>query len=158
MKIAIGKSLKREFLDSGHQRKETRPRPARVSLVLAIVIATLIVLRTFVADFAVVQGRSMLPSLGSGDIVFIFKGAYGLRNPSGGYFLLWGRPKNHDIVAAIRPGTTKAVIKRVWLEGGAEEDSYLLLGDNKYESIDSREFGPVPMNNILGRVLLLPRL
>ena len=147
MKIAIGKSVTGKFLDLGRQRQNKRPRPARVGLILAIVIMTLILLRAFVADFAVVQGRSMLPSLGSGDIVFIFKGAYGLRNPSGGYFLLWGKPKNHDIVAALRPGTTKAVIKRVWIEEGnealsaergAKEDSYLLLGDNKYESIDSR--------------------
>jgi len=36
------------------------------------------------------------------------------------------------------------------------EKGYYLLGDNKYESIDSRDFGPVPMNNILGRVFPIP--
>ena len=157
MKSATGESPGIGVFGSGSQSKEKRSRPTRVGLILVLVIATLVALRAFVADFAVVQGRSMLPSLGSGDIVFIFNGAYGLRNPLGGYFLLWAKPKNRDIVAAIRPGTTKAVIKRVWIEGENEEDSYLLLGDNKYESIDSREFGPVPMDNILGRVLLLPR-
>lgn len=157
MKSATGESPGIGVIGSGNRSKEKRSRPTRVGLILVLVIATLVALRAFVADFAVVQGRSMLPSLVSGDIVFIFKGAYGLRSPLGGYFLRWAKPKNRDIVAAIRPGTAKAVIKRVWIEGENEEDSYLLLGDNKYESIDSREFGPVPMDNILGRVLLLPR-
>ena len=157
MKNARGESPEIEVNGSGSQSKARRSRPARVGLMLVLIILTLVALRAFVADFAVVQGRSMLPSLSSGDIVFIFKGAYGLRNPLGGYFLLWAKPKNRDIVAAIRPGTTKAVIKRVWIEGRNVEDSYLLLGDNKYESIDSRDFGPVPMDNILGRVVLLPR-
>jgi signal peptidase I len=131
-----------------------------------LIVFALFLARTFLADFAVVQGRSMLPSLRSGDIVFILKAAYGLRNPFGGYFFLWGDPRDRDIVAASRPDTGKAVIKRVRVEGeiianaeGRErgEASYYLLGDNKYESIDSREFGPVPMNNILGRVFFLPR-
>lgn len=157
MKSAMGGSPGHGVIGSAGRSKVKRTRPARVGLILVLVIAALAAIRAFVADFAVVQGRSMLPSLGSGDVVLIFKGAYGLRNPLGGYFLLWAKPKHRDIVAAIRPGTAKAVIKRVWIEGENEEDSYFLLGDNKYESVDSREFGPVPMDNILGRVLLLPR-
>lgn len=166
MSFTHGKAANIKSPDAGRWRVLRKPQPLRVGWILAIVIATLFLLRAFVADFAVVEGRSMLPSLGSGDIVFIFKAAYGLRNPFGGYLLEWGRPKNRDIVAAIRPDSGKAVIKRIWVEGGNSaadivgglaEDLYLLLGDNKYESIDSREFGPVPMNNILGRVILLPR-
>ena len=118
----------------------------------------------------IVQGRSMLPSLGPGDIVFIFKAAYGLRNPFGGYLFQWGWPASRDIVAAVKPTDHKVIIKRVWIEAGGATDrsttgrlagrpaEYFLLGDNKYESVDSREFGPVPMNNILGKVLLYPRL
>jgi signal peptidase I len=140
-------------------------------LTLAAIIAFLVVARLFLFDVAIVDGRSMLPSLGSGDVVLVFKAAYGLRNPAGGYLLLWGRPRQRDIVAAARPDTGALVVKRVWIEevyagdggdGASEplrEDSlFLLLGDNKYESVDSRAFGLVPMSNILGKAFPLPLL
>jgi len=163
MDIPHGKSGLRGFR-RGNNRRES------IGLILAFVIAGLFLGRFFVVDAVIVQGRSMLPSLGPGDIVFIFKAAYGLRNPFGGYLLQWGRPASRDIVAAVKPTDHKVIIKRVWIEAGAVMDSsaaggpggqqeeYFLLGDNKYESVDSREFGPVPMNNILGKVLLHPRL
>ena len=142
------------------------PKPGSVSIgrILACVVAALILGRTFIMDVALVQGRSMLPSFGSNDMVLILKAAYGLRNPLGGYFLLWKEPASRDIVAAFNPDTGKVIIKRVWIERGMENSdrqgsraAYFLLGDNKYESIDSREFGPVPMNNILGKALPFPR-
>ena len=141
-----------------------------IGLILAFVIAGLFLGRFFVVDAVIVQGRSMLPSFRPGDIVFIFKAAYGLRNPFGGYLLFWGKPESRDIVAAIKPDDRKVIIKRLWIDeggtadgshaGGAgrRQEEYFLLGDNKYESVDSREFGPVPMNSILGKVLLYPRL
>lgn len=149
----------------GNRRRSSgrSPRGENIGLILALIIAGLFLGRFFVVDTVIVQGRSMLPSFGSGDIVFVFKAAYGLRNPLGGYFFLWGRPASRDIVAAIKPDDHKVIIKRVWIEPGfgqaaSQREEYFLLGDNKYESVDSREFGPVPMNNILGRVLLYPRL
>ncbi len=140
-----------------------------IGRIVAYIISALILGRTFLLDAAVVQGRSMLPGIGSGAIVPIFKAAYGLRNPFGGYLIAWGGPSDRDIVAALRPDSGKLIIKRVRTEEGygmgagpekAEargQARYFLLGDNKYESIDSREFGPVPMNNIVGRVIVLPR-
>ena len=137
-------------------RKSGNPH---IGSIAAAIILSLILIRTFAADAAIVQGRSMLPGMRPGDIVFVFKAAYGLRNPFGGYLLLWSSPRNRDIVAAKRPDNDTVVIKRVRGEGGegrGSKEAYL-LGDNIYESIDSREFGPVPMNNILGRVFRLPR-
>lgn len=106
----------------------------------------------------------MLPGLKESDLVFVFKAAYGLKNPWGGYFLRWSEPQEKQIVAAVRPDSAAVFIKRVdsvvriegWGSFDGAEKAYILLGDNKYESIDSREFGPVPMNNILGRVFSLP--
>jgi len=150
-------------------RKRRLSPSLRVGLSFAAILASFIISRLFLVDFALVDGRSMLPGLGSGDVVLVFKAAYGLRNPAGGYLLLWGRPRHRDIVAAVRPDSGALVVKRVWIEGGqasgsaevppapTREDSlFLLLGDNKYESVDSRAFGPVPMSNILGRAFLLP--
>lgn len=137
---------------------------SRLGLTLVAIVVFLILGRLFLFDAAIVDGRSMLPGLGSGDVVLIFKAAYGLRNPSGGYFFLWGQPHHRDLVAAVRPDTGSLVVKRVWIEDvlsgtdqglSSRDTSFFLLGDNKYESIDSRAFGPVPMSNILGRAFPL---
>ncbi|MDD3981706.1 MAG: S26 family signal peptidase [Spirochaetia bacterium] len=136
----------------------------RLGWIIFFVIALLLLTRTFMADLAVVRGRSMLPALEHSDLVFVFKAAYGIKNPWGGYILRWSEPREGQLVAAVRPDSAAAFIKRVdsviSLEtpessAGAQK-AYFLLGDNKYESIDSRDFGPVPMNNILGRVFPLP--
>jgi signal peptidase I len=156
--------------DRGKPESRKRASPsARVGITLAVIVAFLVMARLFIIDVALVDGRSMLPGLGSGDVVLVFKAAYGLRSPAGGYLLLWGRPRNRDIVAAVRPDTGALLVKRVWIEGAdaagladapspppVADSLFLLLGDNKYESVDSRAFGPVPMSNILGRAFPLP--
>lgn len=128
-----------------------------LAIVLVLVMGILLV-RGFVADVAVVEGRSMEPSLSSGDLVLVFRAAYGLR-AGRGYLLAWSRPRARDIVAILRPGEFGAAIKRVSyvLFDSTVGYSVYVLGDNLYESVDSREFGTVPMNNILGKVVLLPR-
>lgn len=76
-----------------------------------------------------VTGRSMLPSLVPGSIVFAFK----------------SRPKPGDIVVA-RQGN-REVIKRV---KNVTQQGYYLVGDNLLESTDSRELGRVDKSVILG--------
>jgi len=80
-----------------------------------------------------VRGRSMLPSLPPGTLVFA------------------GKPRHvkvGDIVVARSPAA-REIIKRVQkLEG----ERYYLVGDNRLESTDSREFGAVNKSAILGVV------
>lgn len=76
-----------------------------------------------------VTGRSMLPSLAPGSIVFAFKSL----------------PKTGDIVVA-RQGS-REVIKRV---KNISQQRYYLVGDNSLESTDSRELGSVAKSAILG--------
>lgn len=148
-------------------RSETRPAPPlRLGRIIFVIVAALVVGRTFILDFALVSGRSMLPSLKPGDIVIVVKAAYGLRNPfESGYLLRWGTPEPGAIVAALRPGAEKIIIKRVVTENDSARSGqrgvqaeFFLIGDNRYESLDSREFGPVPMRDIVGKVLLFPGL
>ena len=134
------------------KKKESTGFP-RLGLALVLVLVVFITSRAVFFDLALASGNSMMPGIKEGDIVLIFKAAYGLRNPGGGYFFLWARPKNREIVAAVKPGSGLVLIKRV---NGERRSSSLwgpvfLMGDNIYESVDSREFGAVPMNNILGR-------
>ncbi|HEY9054017.1 MAG TPA: S26 family signal peptidase [Rectinemataceae bacterium] len=126
-------------------------------IVFACVISVLVLLRTFVIDLAIASGDSMQPGIESGDLIIVFKAAYGLRMPGQGYLLIWARPRPRDIVAAIRPDGGSLLVKRIAFErpGAGRGDPVFLLGDNLHESRDSREFGLVPMNNVLGKVFPL---
>lgn len=100
-----------------------------------------------------ITGCSMAPSLRPGEVVFVDERAYALR-----------APKRHELVAA-RPRAFggKALVKRlvglpresVQLDGrrwqlGAEQ--FFLLGDQATDSADSRRFGPVNGDELLGPV------
>lgn len=135
-------------------------KPAGVVKIMVVVIIIFFLARFYLIDAALIQGRSMLPGYAEGDIVFILKCAYGLRGVAGEYRIVWAEPQKGDIVAAIRSDTGKLIIKRVSdfeflidTEKARMLKGYYLLGDNKFESSDSREFGAVPMNNILGKVI-----
>lgn len=90
-------------------------RPLRPAALLAAALLVALFLKAFVLDLAVVDGRSMLPALGSGDIVAILRCAYGIRLPLGGgsYLLSWRSPRAGELVAALNPQDGKAVVKRV---------------------------------------------
>lgn len=87
-----------------------------------------------------VTGNSMLPLLETGEEVLVDIHAYEQHPPEPG-----------DIVVAEHPGRPGLrLVKRVIavLDTGA----CLLTGDNPVESTDSRNFGAVPPQKILGRV------
>ena len=155
----------------------------------AILAAALLFIgaKAFVLDVAVVDGRSMRPTLESGSLVLVLRCAYGIRRPWGsGYILRYGAPRRGDIVAAASPRDGFAVVKRVAAAGPLKlsvaaghlvgpgldaplsedqaarlsdgvvllPDAFYLLGDNPPESIDSRDYGAVPIEAVSGRVLL----
>ena len=123
----------------------------------AILAAALLVLFTkaFILDAAIVDGRSMLPTLEPGTFVLVLRCAYGLRSPVGkGYLLRWATPRRGDVVAAANPRNGLPVVKRVGTVLDGPEPSLFLLGDNPPESLDSRDYGNVPIEAISGKVLV----
>ncbi len=62
--------------------------------------------------------------------------------------------KPGDVVVLSDPRDGRRIVKRVEkiLDGDLEE-KYHVLGDNKNESTDSRVFGPVSKESILGKVV-----
>jgi signal peptidase I len=102
-----------------------------------------------VARRVTVRGRSMTPTLLSGERVLFDRLAY-----------VRGRPKRGDIVLVRHPRRSGLlIIKRV--TGLAGDDlnehgvlgpgEYWLAGDNPAESTDSRSFGPVRGTQLLAR-------
>jgi signal peptidase I len=76
--------------------------------------------------------------------------AYGLRLPgTDRYLLRWGLPRQGDVVVFVTPQGSVAV-KRC---GPVTKRSFLAWGDNSLESYDSRSYGPVAADRIIGKVL-----
>ncbi len=81
-----------------------------------------------------VEGYSMWPTLVKGDKVLVYR---------------WAKIRKGDIVVASLP--TREFVKRVARIDGKD---YFLEGDNKKFSTDSRHFGPVRKQSIVGKVVL----
>ena len=89
-----------------------------------------------------VEDESMQPTLEPGDYVLVNRWAYRTRAPSPG-----------DLVVVEDPEVpTRFLIKRVSETLGARE--VRLMGDNEAVSRDSRTFGSVALERIVGKVWL----
>ncbi len=114
---------------------------------------TVTILGLFVFNIVLISGDSMVPAYTNHDIVLVKK-IYGT----------YSNLQKGDIVIALEPSQNTKVVKRI---GGCpgdsveykgnrillEEGEYFLLGDNSSVSYDSREFGPVKSERIIGVVI-----
>ena len=112
---------------------------------------TALIMKLFLFYFMIAEGHSMMPTIKPGKVLLVSKLNYGLRLPgTGTYLLRWASPKKNDVVVFITPFGEIAV-KRC---GEVFPDNnFYALGDNGPQSYDSRSYGPVPMDNVVGKVL-----
>ena len=83
------------------------------SLVVAMLLATSV--KSAVADWNVVPGGSMRPSIVEGDFIFVNKLAYDLKVPyTTWHVATWGEPERGDIVVSYSPKDGERLVKRVW--------------------------------------------
>lgn len=144
------------------------------TLLPAVLIASLIYL--FLAQATRVYGQSMEPTLHTNDRVIVEKITYRFHPPQRGDIVVV-RVNQHSQPLIKRivglPGETIAVHDgRVYINGRPLNEPYLarpthgylpptripplhyfVMGDNRDASNDSRSFGPVPRENILGRAV-----
>jgi signal peptidase I len=87
----------------------------RLALLLALAASAALLLRAFVAETLAVEGGAMAPTLLAGDRVLVWKGAYGLRIPLGGWRPFGGTPPGRgDLVALGSPaGAGRGRVLRV---------------------------------------------
>jgi signal peptidase I len=89
-----------------------------------------------------VEDRSMQPTLEPGDYVVVNRWAFRFRPPARG-----------DVVVLEDPEVpSRFLVKRV--SETTATGAIRLAGDNEPASRDSRAFGPVAMNRIIGKVWL----
>ena len=118
--------------------------------IIGAFIAALL-MKFFLLDFMIAEGHSMVPAIKPGKILLVCKIFYGIRAPgSGTYLVHWGTPKKGDVVIFYTPLGEIAVKRCGEIFPG---NVFYALGDNSGQSYDSRHYGPVPKDNIIGRVL-----
>lgn len=143
--------------------------------VTALLLAAIVILRTFVFELLIIAGDSMNPTLVHGDRILVYKLAYRSREPDRG-----------DIVA-FKMGL-KTIVKRVasapgdvfevrddglYCNGKAfasnpnphnprrrhygpievRDGHVFVVGDNRALSVDSRDFGTIPYQDIIGKAV-----
>jgi signal peptidase I len=115
-----------------------------------LALAAAFFLKIFFFDFMIAQGNSMEPAIQSGKVLIISRLRYGLRFPwAQGYLIRWSSPKTGEVVVFYTPSGELAVKRCIALGEG----DFIAQGDNLNVSYDSRSYGSVPIDNIIGKVL-----
>lgn len=152
------------------------------TIVLVLLAAFLV--RSFIAQPFVVQGRSMEPTFHHQDYLVVDKVKYRLDEPARGDIIVFQAPEDlsQNYIKRIvgLPGekvtiendsvfingaplaeqylptaaATDLSSGRFFLEQTLGLGEYFVLGDNRDHSSDSRVWGPLPQRNIIGRVLI----
>ena len=159
---------------------EKRYRLAReVIETIVLTVLMFLVIRFAVQNFNI-EGTSMEPSLHNGELILVDKWTYLFRPPARGDVIVFHAPPNpsQDYIKRVIgvPGdviniqNTTVIVDRVNLHETYVDPNnqgniydykhinevvppghYFVLGDNRKGSSDSRDWGFVPQNNIIGR-------
>lgn len=147
-----------------------------------IILVVGLVMRFFIIQPFVVEGPSMDTNFRDKEIILVDKISYKLREPIRGEVVVFIAPVNiqDDYIKRVigLPGETVTIDKgKVYINGkqileaflSAEgrtpenttrmdvkigADEYFVLGDNRPHSSDSREWGLVPKQNLVGRAVV----
>lgn len=154
-------------------------------IVLAVLIV--VPIRMFVAQPFVVEGASMYPTFESADYLIVDQLTYHFEDPKRGDVIVFRYPNKPSVFYIKRiialPGETIAIERGVAtvtrvdgttlivpepyvvsedatydLTTTLGADQYFVMGDNRPKSSDSRIWGPLPKEDIMGRAFfrLLP--
>jgi len=150
-------------------------------VVLAVVIV--VPIRLFVAQPFVVEGESMHPTFESGDYLIVDQLTYHLQDPKRGDVIVFRYPNDPKVFYIKRviglPGETVHIDKgrtsvtkadgttvqldesyvvaedaTYTLDRTLGEGQYFVMGDNRPKSSDSRTWGALPEEDIMGRAYL----
>ena len=145
-----------------------------------IIIAVVLFIKTFIVTPIKVNGESMYPTLEEGDIMILNKTAYYFNKPERFDIVVVNMPDEYLIKRVIGlPGehieykdNTLYVdgkkVKENFKHGVTDDfnieelgsdtiplNTYLVLGDNRENSLDSRELGFIREDQLLGRTSLI---
>ena len=96
-----------------------------------------------------VTGDSMTPTLASGAVVMLDPRAYRSQSPQEDEIVVTRHPRNNELQIVKR---VAAVIESR-IESSAPSVGLILASDNAAAGADSRSFGPVALDLVLGKVV-----
>lgn len=151
---------------------------------IVIALAIFVIVYLFLFQPHQVRGNSMFPNFHDGDYLLTDKISYHLSDPKRNDVVIFTAPRNEDYdyikrIVAL-PGETIKLEKQGILinnnpleqfyldeettfggkflgmgeEAIVPQDNYFVLGDNRNHSSDSRDWGFVPKDNIIGKAWL----
>jgi signal peptidase I len=153
-------------------------------IILLVAVLVAVGLRTFVVQPFYIPSGSMEPTLIVGDKVLVNKLSYDFHSVHRGDVIVFKKPPNDyspgikDLIKRVigLPGEAISarggsvyingqILKESWLPKGVTTGDfgpvrippgeYFMMGDNRGDSADSRVFGPIKKNLIIGRAFLL---
>jgi len=134
-------------------QNETKPKSEIWEFIKFSLLAIIIVIpiRLWIAQPFIVSGNSMAPTFHNGDYLIIDELSYEVRKPERGEVIVFRYPKNPSQffikrIAGLPGETINGII--------LANNEYYVLGDNTSASSDSRYWGPVKSNLIVGRALV----
>jgi signal peptidase I len=151
--------------------------------IVAGALAVALLVKTFLIQAFFIPSLSMYPTLDEGDRVLVNKLSYQLHDVNRGDLVVFERPENQpqsDIKDLIKrviglPGETiEAREGVIYIDGRELDEPYLVdgvttenlprqeipdghvfvMGDNRGDSADSRVFGPIDEDTIVGRAFV----
>lgn len=149
-----------------------------------IALLIVIPIRIFVAQPFIVRGASMEPTFENGEYLIVDQLSYRFEAPERGDVVIMRYPKDPSVffikriiglpnetielagakVTILKSGTPSITLNEPYVEPDRLEieyatytvgpDDYFVMGDNRIESSDSRSWGLLPKQDIMGRALL----
>lgn len=148
-----------------------------------IALVVVIPFRLYIAQPFIVEGASMDPTFETGDYLIVDELSYHWKSPERGSVVVFKYPEDHSKSFIKRiiglPGETVSISegqvtitssfypeglvleesyveipKNETLSHTLNQDEYFVMGDNRLWSSDSRMWGPVPRDLIIGRPII----
>ena len=164
-------------LSAAEQRPRRRASWACAVVCLVLAVTAVVAVRTLVAVPVRVASASMEPTYAAGDVLLISRRPPQVADLDRGDLVVFEPPSGERTIKRVvgLPGEEVVILDGVlhvdgrpvrepWVDHRTVDGYYtrtfavppdhvFVLGDNRLNSIDSRDYGPVPAQDLLGRVI-----